>query len=166
MFASQTDFTNWPRALWVLEVSPLSNAGGGTPRRAATDANSFSPITPTSTPGRSVKPTFPRINTAARTRTTSRKGIPSTPVHNFFFFFIRKKNYGKLTRWSKIWIWIWIFFFFGNYHEKGFLRTQASFPRLKPDRVLSLVLPGIPVLQIPKVLQVVTLQVKFDCRVR
>lgn len=41
-------------------------------------------------------------------------------------------------------------------------RTQASFPRLKPDRVLSLVLPGIPVLQIPKVLQVVTLQVKFD----
>lgn len=92
MFASQTDFTNWPRALWVLEVSPLSNAGGGTPRRAATDANSFSPITPTSTPGRSVKPTFPRINTAARTRTTSRKGIPSTPVHNFFFFFHTQKE--------------------------------------------------------------------------
>lgn len=82
IFASQTDFTSWPRALCVLEVRPLSNAGGGTPRRAATEASSFSPMTPTSIPGRSVKPTLPRINTAANTRTTSKKGIPKTPVKN------------------------------------------------------------------------------------
>lgn len=91
------------------------------------------------------------------------KGYTQHTCSQFFFFFIRKKNYGKLIQNLDLDL---DFFFFGNYHEKGFLRTQASFPRLKPDRVLSLVLPGIPVLQIPKVLQVVTLQVKFDCRVR
>lgn len=79
MFASQTDLTNCPRALWVLDVRPLRSAGGGTPKSAATEASSFSPITPTSTPGPSVKPTLPRIKTAASTLTTSRKGIPRTP---------------------------------------------------------------------------------------
>ncbi|KOX78210.1 hypothetical protein WN51_09569 [Melipona quadrifasciata] len=72
---SSTDFTSWPRALCVLEVRPLRSAGGGTPRRAATEASSFSPMTPTSIPCRSVKPTLPRINTAANTRTTSKKEL-------------------------------------------------------------------------------------------
>lgn len=71
---------------------------------------------------------------------------------------------------SKIWIlrFFFSFFFFlflEIHHEErilDFIRTQASFPRLKSDRVLSLVLPRIPVLQIPQVLQVVTLQVEFD----
>ena len=60
-------------------MSPRNKAGGGTPRSVATEDNSFSPITPTSTPGPSVKPTFPRMSTAASTLTTSKNGMPKTP---------------------------------------------------------------------------------------
>ncbi|CAA9997120.1 unnamed protein product, partial [Nesidiocoris tenuis] len=79
MLASQKLRTICPLALCVRDVTPRSSACFVTPRSEATEPNSSSPSTPTSTPPLSTKRTLPSNRTAAKTRITSRNGMPRIP---------------------------------------------------------------------------------------
>lgn len=74
------DLTSWPRTLWVRMVSPRSSDAGVTPNSPATALSSASCVSHWPPPPFvSWNCRFPRRRTAARTRTTSKNGIPNTP---------------------------------------------------------------------------------------
>jgi len=84
VLASQVVFISWvfPRVVseCVLVVMPRKSDGNVMPSSRATDANSVSPLATTSPDPLSAKLTLPKSSTAARTLTTSMKGMPRRPL--------------------------------------------------------------------------------------